>query len=582
MVTQSSTDRRLPSAVVDADGLPLGKASELISLLAKGIRARQTYNPNNPVYQKFVGALGSAFTGAFDYVSALRVVVEETTFRVGEEIIIVGEGRDSLAFFFYKDGIRRLDFHPGFEDEIDQFLDLINQARQAGPHGEDLVSLLWECEFEAFEYSYVDLLAEGVEVPDPSLIELPVIPAGIVAAELGGGADLATAAEPGSESDAAAAAPSGLIATDDFKETLYPLEDKELEAVHAELEEEWARDLRIEVLNALFDRLEDGSPERQAKILEILHQLLPSFIIGGDLATAAVLLRELDDALGQEGLLGEAARRDAEWLLDELNTPAVLEQLIHALEAIEIDPESGDLSLFLSHLGPAALPDLLRAAETAAASKVRLQLEPALDRLGFLYGDELLALLESADEVVAIGAVRLVGRLRLAEAAKPLARLLEQRGAAVRLAVVEALAEIPSAVAVGALQSVLSDPVREVRIAAARALGALRYQPARARFEEILAGRALRDADLTEKLAYFEAYAALAGADAIQLLERLLSGRGLMGRRHTSEIRACAATALGRIAAPGARAALDRARDETEPVVRGAVLRALRYDQHAS
>jgi hypothetical protein len=543
-----------------------------MSLLARGIRARQTYSPNNPVYQKFIGALRSAFASTFELIPELRVVVEESAFRIGEDLITVGEGRESLAFFFYKDGVRRLDFLPGFEDELELFLDLLHQARQAGPDGEDLVTLLWEREFEAFNYSYIDLLAEGVQVPDPTQIELPMIPGGIIAAELAGGIE---GAAPGPET---AAAPSGLLTTEDFQETLYFLEEAELEALRAELDREWARDLRRDVLYALFDRLEDGSPERQVVILGILHQLLPAFIVRGDLGVAAVLLHELEGLLQRDGLLGEEARREAAVLLDELNTPVVLEQLIHSLEAGDIDPGSSELSVFLSHLGPAALPALLRTAELTAASAVRARLEPALDQLGFGHLEALLALLGSSDEAVAIGAARVAGRLRAPEAATALARLLARPSAEARLIAVEALVAIRSAAAVKALQGVLEDPIREVRIAAARGIGALRYQPARPHFEDILDGRAIREADLTEKLAFFEAYASLAGADGVPLLERLLAGRGLLGRRHPPEIRACAATALGRIAAPAARTALDRARDETDPVVRGAIVRALRQE----
>jgi HEAT repeat protein len=584
VATQPAVEQRRPAA--GAAALAPDKASELIGFLAKGIRARQTYNPNNPVYQKFVGALRAAFASAFDQVSELRVAVEENAFRIGEETVTLGEGRESLPFFFYKDGIRRLDFLPGFEDELELFLDVLHQARQAGPEGEDLVSLLWEHEFEAFNYSYVDLLAEGVTVPDPAQIELPSIPGGIVAAELAGLIDLTAAGESTADAepsaDPAAAAPSGLLAADDFKETLYFLDDDELESLRQELEREWARDLRRDVLYALFDRLEDGSPERQVEVLEVLHQLLPAFIVRGHLAAAAALLHELDGLLERQGLLGEEARQEASRLLEELNTPVVLEQLIQALEAADIDPESSDLSVFLSHLGAAALPALLRTAELTATNAVRLRLEPALAQLGSSHSAELLALLGSRDEVVAIGAARVAGRLRLPQAAAGLPALLARPSAAARLVAVEALIEIRSATAVKALQEVLEDPVREVRIAAARGLGTLRYQPARARFEEILEGRGIRDADLTEKLAFFEAYAALAGGDAIPLLERLLSGRGLLGRRHSPEIRACAATALGRIAAPSARAVLELAREETEPVVRGAILRALRQEASAS
>src|SRR5690606_41069918 len=97
-------------------------------------------------------------------------------------------------------------------------------------------------------------------------------------------------------------------------------------------------------------------------------------------------------------------------------------------------------------------------------------------------------------------------------------RLLTRAEASCRLAAVEALVAVRSASALNALQDALEDPVREVRIAAARGLGTLRYAPAASRLEEIVNGRAIRNADLTEKLAVFDAYALAAGNDAIPVL----------------------------------------------------------------
>ena len=91
----------------------------------------------------------------------------------------------------------------------------------------------------------------------------------------------------------------------------------------------------------------------------------------------------------------------------------------------------------------------------------------------------------------------------------------------------------------------------------------------------MLESRIVRDADLTEKIAFFEAYGAVATADSIALLDRMLNGRKLFGKE-SPEMRACAAMALGRVGSPAARAALQRSSAETNPIVRNAVMKALR------
>jgi len=80
----------------------------------------------------------------------------------------------------------------------------------------------------------------------------------------------------------------------------------------------------------------------------------------------------------------------------------------------------------------------------------------------------------------------------------------------------------------------------------------------------------------TEKMAFFEAYGALAGDGGVELCDTILNGKSFLGRREEPEMRACAAVALGRIATAGAIESLRKASGEKDVVVRNAVSRALR------
>jgi HEAT repeat protein len=82
--------------------------------------------------------------------------------------------------------------------------------------------------------------------------------------------------------------------------------------------------------------------------------------------------------------------------------------------------------------------------------------------------------------------------------------------------------------------------------------------------------------DLTEKMAFFEAYGAIAGVNGLKALSTILLQRGLLRMKEPPETRACAAMALGRIKTTEAREFLQRAVDDKELVVRNAVNRALR------
>jgi HEAT repeat protein len=173
--------------------------------------------------------------------------------------------------------------------------------------------------------------------------------------------------------------------------------------------------------------------------------------------------------------------------------------------------------------------------------------------------------------------VRLAGRLKLPGAPDGMGPLLERGERELKLAVVEALTTIASPGATRLLEKAIDDPERDVRIAAVKFLGQRGHRNAFPRIEAVIGGNKLKDADLTEKMAFFESYGALAGESGIAALEKLLLGKGgLLARKEDPETRACAAMALGKIRTPAARDVLQKAAQDKEPLVRNAVNRALR------
>lgn len=549
--------------------LSAAQVADLVSLLEKGFRARRLYETNNPVYRGFVATLRGALAAAWQRESSIQFGVEETGFRWRAKSVGSSDGRDTLAFIFWRDGIRYFTLLPGFEEEVESFLDVVHSVRYREQFGDDLVTLFWEQQFTGFQYSYVDVLADAVELPESDAdSSVRQVDAATVVADAAGAIP-----EPLRPSVQAALALRGQ------EETLYFLDATELDRLEREVSLEWERDVRLDVLNGLFDRLEEPIPARQREILSILHQLLPNYLAVGDLRSASVVVGEIQTLAGTPGVLDPRAAGDARQLLEELSSPAMVRQLVQALESAVLDPSGADVELFLRQLGPAALPELVLAAATTEGEALRQRLFGAVDAIARDHPDDAMALLDAEDLVVAAAAARLLGRIGEAQAAVVIARLLARPEAALRLAAAEALAALHTPSALEALLPCLEDPDREVRVVVARAFARLRYPGARARLEQIVRGKAMHGADLTEKLAVFEAYGAVANAEGAALLDRLLNGKSLfLRRRKPPEVRACAAVALGRVATPPARASLERARKEPNPLVRNAVSRALRQE----
>jgi HEAT repeat protein len=567
------------------------EVAELFSALDKAVRARRLYQSNNPVFQQFVQQFHTAVQRLFKKVHALPVQVDEYTFRWQSRDFASGDGRDSVPFLFYKDGVRYLTFLPGFEEEAEKFLDVVAQARLLDTRSDDdIVTLLWQAEFINLQYTYVDALSDGLQVPEATSPTARAIPAG-EKIELPEMPELNLTLRPDDaprRKDTAPLPPAvenGALTVaqqfsrSDFSETLYFMEPSELEALKREVDLEMNRDIRGDVLNALFDRMEDQIEERQTEILRILRQLLPMFLGAGELSLATRILVELTNIMDRSLLPAEQASM-ARDLFRELSEPTVLSQLLRSLEDGTIDPSGAELGIFLSHLGPNAMPLLLRTIDKSAVPALQERLRVAMNGLAERYRTHLLALLRQDSADILRGAVALVVQRSMVEAIPALGDLLKHPDAALRRTAVEGLGQLKTAQSLDAIQRALGDVDREVRLAAARALGAARYTPARAKLEEVVNSKTLRETDLTEQIVFFEAFGSVASPESVDMLDRLLNGRRMFGKE-SNEIRACAAMALGRVGTPAARASLQKAKDESNPMVRNAVSKALRQESGA-
>lgn len=560
------------------DAQPVEEVRSLFVTLGKAFRAYQLYDENNPVRQRFVDTLRAEFQSLWAELEKLVVTVDEDHIYLGEAEVYHSESRnDSLAFLFFKDGVREVTFLPGIEvDELERFLGVLQKARKLVPEGDDLLTVLWEEELQFLRYQYVDLLAEGVALPDAGAGNTGPELQAALAAE-----DEEIAAEEAQKQSGQAAAPDApqTVKQDDFNPTLYVLDPREMDALRAELQKELKRDTRTDVLKALFDRLEEPARrDRQKEILEILETLLPNFLSRGGLVAATNVLHELKRLEQIDGMLDDTGRALSNRIIDGISSPEAIDELLQALFAGTIRASSAQLGTFLQFLRGGALAPLLRASEVVEHKELQAVLRQSVQGIANQNRKALVGLLGEADPLVAAAAAKLAGEMKVAEAAPALARLLGHAEASVRLAAIEAAVALKASTVATALENSLEDPEREVRVAAAKALGDLRYPPAAQTLSAIIRGKRIRGADITEKVAVFEAYGLTADSDGIELLDSLLNKKGLLGKREATEIRAAAALGLGRIGSAEARAALERATQDEDAVVRSNVNRALRQE----
>ena len=564
----------------DSEVLPLGEVRELFLVLGKALRAYQLYDRRNPVYRKFLGDLQQAFRAVWATQAGLHLVVEENRITwKGEEVYRNAQRSDSLAFLLYRDGVREFTPLAGIEEEeLEGLLDVLHKAKHAREDADDLVTLLWDLDSQFLRYEVVDLLADGIEVPEAGQGELER-PLDILRSEGFTLLDASAPAEPGDDPSGAqaepAASPEGAVRLEDFNPTLHALEPEDREYVARLIREEEERDLRIDVLSALFDRFEEGArPDRQREIAGILGQLLPNLLSRGWMREVGFMLGELEE-IRRRGVMDPEAEVQVDEVLATLATPESVAELVRAMEDGTLTSSSEELATFLRHLRSSALAPLLAAVETTPHPQIRRRLKDAIREIAASSPEGVFQLLQSSDILVVSGAVRLVGTLGLPQATRALATLLRTAPLPVRRAVVETAIELPSPELAEALAKSLFHEDRDLRIGAARALALTGHAPSAAPLEEILKSSEFREVDVAERLAFFSAYGRLAGERAIPLLDRMLNGRGLFGFREMPDNRAGAARGLGVVGTASAVAVLRKAERDSDALVRSSVSRAL-------
>ena len=542
---------------------PIVYVTDLLKALVKAMRAHQLYLANNPMHARSLEAVKHAFAELWKHTDKLELQIVETQLK-WEGRVVLDEGErtnDNLAWLFYKDGIRELTFLEGFETEdLSNLFDLMQRVRRASVEDDDLLTLMWEREFSTLRYKYVDLLVEagpGIESMERSEQKEKILsPA---------------------ETEVAPAGSSQTTQMGDFDSALYFLDETEIEYLQEEIKREFSTDVRPAVIASLLDTFEtQKDPTVREEICGLLDYFLLILLSTAQYRNAAYLLRESTITANRAPDILEPQKQRLTQLGELMSDPKPLGQLLQALEDTPLRAPQTELDELFAVLEPRALETVLGWIARSNNTELRMLLEMAATRLASANSTELIRLIGSDDEAVVLQAIRRAAALKSPAAVPALGKMLTVGEPDMRVAAVNALTEIGSPGAMQMLERAIIDEDREVRIVAVRALGARLTRSALPRIEAAIKGKDLRESNLTEKMAFFEAFGLLSGDAGIPLLDSLLHSKGFMGKRDDSEIRACAAMALGKIGSQKAMDSLNRAATEKDVIVRNAVSRAIR------
>ena len=361
---------------------------ELLQVLVKGLRAIQLYLPNNPVYQRAVENIQAAFAPVWEHTAELRLAVTETDLAwEGRPVLVQPTKSESVAWVLFKDGIRALTFYPGTEDEeIVRFLRVIQRCRNLDAQSpDDLLTLLWEEDFQTIRYEYVELGTDEVAPLQRSTAE-PIVRSDAIREQVDSVQEEVQQA-------------AGIVSMDEFDSTLYFLDEKEKDYLRQEIDREYNQDLRRNVLAMLFDLLELQTYSTvRAELLSILENFIPYLLAVGDFQSVAYVLREIRALLPRARELLPDHREQLSGVPARLSEPQSLGQLLQSLDEALVHPTEEDLGDLFRELRPEALGTVLAWLPKLSNERVRVLLDHSAQRLAQAYPDEFVRSLEGTDE----------------------------------------------------------------------------------------------------------------------------------------------------------------------------------------
>jgi hypothetical protein len=137
----------------------------LIQDFLQTLKSYRLYESNHPVLSRYLEKLKKDFDHYFDEFDSFSLQVgEHRLFYRGKVVYESQDVRESLAFLFFRDGIREIQFIRELEfREVVDFLEVVRSADTVNRFEDDLVTLLWEKDFSHIMITTVDeFLEEGI------------------------------------------------------------------------------------------------------------------------------------------------------------------------------------------------------------------------------------------------------------------------------------------------------------------------------------------------------------------------------------------------------------------------------------
>jgi HEAT repeat protein len=513
------------------------EVKDIILSFLKTKKALRMYLPNNPIYVNSLTELYWRFKSFFKTNEDLILKIKQNEIIYEDTIVYSNpEKDDNLALLFFKDGIRELTFKTGLtESEILDFIKTVNLDFEKEILDDDIVTLLWEKDFEHINYVVdEEFLTDDVDVDKISrdLMRKRTTIQG----------DLSRAYED------AQVEPLNQVQGKIPETTgeVFGLTEEDLKGLQRYFEGDSGENRTIKVIDIIFELLfQEKDYEGFSGVVGSLEGAIEFFLRQGDFRNALILLEKLRDLSRKGDILSERLRGRLRMAVFNAGKETNIKEIGNILNKEDAVFDEDAATHFLKLLDKVSITPLCHLLSGLENIKGRRIVTEALVTLGRGDIKVLLRHLEDPRWYFVRNIIHIIGRIGDKSAIEPLGRILNHEDIRVRREAVRALGMIGGPQARDLLIKALKDSDGSVRTSSARALSVMKDPSAiEALLLEVNKKDFLQRAP-SEKKEFFYVLGENGGKQVEEVLIKILKRKSLFRKSRNDEMRALAALSLG-------------------------------------
>lgn len=494
---------------------------DLLQETLKAKKQIRMYPSNNPLYIKASETLYDKFTKFIGINKKLILKIHQNEIIYKKERVYYNTDKDdNLALFFFKDGVREVAFLSGLtQKELEDFIKILNIDFEADAPDDDIVTLLWDKNFEHIKYIIDENFLSNWEIPEHGKIS---------------DAAIKTAYQDGLKAERTQSTIQTKITVD--------IDIADLKYIAGEIERQNQPKLN-KIITILFELLYQAKESANLKeIVNVIESIINYCIKRGDFKNASHVLDEVKTAIESKTSKEEVKILNS--IYTAINSKELIEQIGNTLQS-EILIDENEFLTFIKHLNESAIPSFMHLMGKMENIKNRKLLIEALTIFGRLNIKTLSNGLQDSNWHVVRNTALVLGKIATTDCIRYLAETLSHPDQRIRRETVRSIGNIKSPETLQYLKNVINDSVQSIRIGAARAIGSVKTEDAKKLLLSELSKKDFCAKDFAEKKEFYETLAYWQDKEVKDFLVKTLNKKSFWKRTRNDETRACAAHALG-------------------------------------